>query len=131
MKLEMMGTNRPANVPKAIISTGKNIPQTARALQEIIKERYVYQRALLDEVVYTILRTASDKPLKERVNFKQLDLFIKTELLNNGIDIPYHFTVTDREGTEAYHCPDYTNEGSESMYRKVIFQNTLSIPLRR
>ena len=87
-------------------------------MQEIIKERYVYQRALLDEVVYTILRTASDKPLKERVNFKQLDLFIKTELLNNGIDIPYHFTVTDREGTEAYHCPDYTNEGSESMYRK-------------
>ena len=69
------------------------------------------------------MRTASDKPLKERVNFKQLDLFIKTELLNNGIDIPYHFTVTDREGTEAYHCPDYTNEGSESMYRKVIFQN--------
>ena len=118
-----ISTNRPANVPKAIISTGKNIPQTARALQEIIKERYVYQRALLDEVVYTILRTASDKPLKERVNFKQLDLFIKTELLNNGIDIPYHFTVTDREGTEAYHCPDYTNEGSESMYRKVIFQN--------
>ena len=83
-----ISTNRPANVPKAIISTGKNIPQTARALQEIIKERYVYQRALLDEVVYTILRTASDKPLKERVNFKQLDLFIKTELLNNGIDIP-------------------------------------------
>ena len=118
-----ISTNRPANVPKAIISTGKNIPQTARALQEIIKERYVYQRALLDEVVYTILRTASDKPLKERVNFKQLDLFIKTELLNNGIDIPYHFTVTDREGTEAYHCPDYTNEGSESIYRKVIFQN--------
>ena len=91
-----ISTNRPANVPKAIISTGKNIPQTARALQEIIKERYVYQRALLDEVVYTILRTASDKPLKERVNFKQLDLFIKTELLNNGIDIPYHFTVTDQ-----------------------------------
>ena len=35
-----ISTNRPANVPKAIISTGKNIPQTARALQEIIKERY-------------------------------------------------------------------------------------------
>ena len=55
--------NRPSNIPKAIISTGKNIPQTSRALQEIIKDRYVYQRALLDEVVYNILYTASDKPL--------------------------------------------------------------------
>ena len=31
--------NRPSNIPKAIISTGKNIPQTSRALQEIIKDR--------------------------------------------------------------------------------------------
>lgn len=57
--------NRPSNIPKAIISTGKNIPQTSRALQEIIKDRYVYQRALLDEVVYNILYTASDKPLNK------------------------------------------------------------------
>ena len=63
--------NRPSNIPKAIISTGKNIPQTSRALQEIIKDRYVYQRALLDEVVYNILYTASDKPLNKRINFKQ------------------------------------------------------------
>ena len=52
----------------------------------------------------TFLYTASDKPLNKRINFKQLSLFLKTELLNNGIDIPYHFTVTDRDGTEVYHC---------------------------
>lgn len=118
-----ISANRPSNIPKAIISTGKNIPQTSRALQEIIKDRYVYQRALLDEVVYNILYTASDKPLNKRINFKQLDLFLKTELLNNGIDIPYHFTVTDRDGTEAYRCPDYTAEGSENTYQRVLFQN--------
>lgn len=83
----------------------------------------MYQRALLDEVVYNILYTASDKPLNKRINFKQLDLFLKTELLNNGIDIPYHFTVTDRDGTEVYHCPDYTTEGSENTYPQVLFKN--------
>ena len=114
---------KPSSIPKAIISTGKNIPQTSKTLQEIIKDRYVYQRALLDEVVYNILYTASDKPLKKRVNFKQLDLFLKTELLNNGIDIPYHFSVTDRDGTEVYRCPDFTDEGSENTYSRVIFRN--------
>ena len=83
--------NRPSSIPKEIISTGKNIPQTSRTLQEIVKERYIYQRALLNEVVYNILYTASDKPLKERVNFKQLDYFLNSELKNNGVDIPYHF----------------------------------------
>lgn len=115
--------NRPSKVPKAIISTGKNIPQTARALQEIIKDRYVYQRALLDEVIYNILYTASDKPLKDRINFKQLDLFLKTELLNNGIDIPYHFRVTDRDGTVVYQCSDYTDEGRENSYPQLLFKN--------
>lgn len=113
---------RPANVPKVIISTGKNIPQTSRRLQEILKERYIYQRAMLDEVVYNILRTSSDKQLKERINFKQLDHFLKAELLNNGIDIPYHFSVTDRDGKEVYRCSDYAYD-SEKIYSRLLFEN--------
>ena len=109
------------NVPKPIISTGKNIPQTARTLREILNDRYVYQQALLNEVIYNILRTASDKPLKDRVNFKQLDVELKTELSNNGITIPYHFSVTDRMGALIYHCSDYVPEGNEILYSHTLF----------
>ncbi|MGL5937829.1 MAG: sensor histidine kinase [Phocaeicola sp.] len=118
-----LNTTRPSNVPKAIISTGKNIPQTSRALQEVVKDRYVYQRALLDEVVYSILYTASDRPLGARVNFKQLDYFLQAELLNNGIEIPYHFTVSDRDGIEVYHCPDFVHDGGGQVYTRVLFKN--------
>ena len=111
------------NMSKPIMSTGKNIPQTARTLREILNDRYVHQRALLDEVVFNILRTASDKPLKQRVNFKQLDAFLKVELRNNGITIPYHFTVTDRMGTMIYHCSDYIPDGNETLYSHVLFKN--------
>ena len=77
---------------------------------------------MLDEVVYNILRTSSDKPLKERINFKQLDHFLKAELLNNGIDIPYHFSVTDRDGKEVYRCSDYAYD-SEKIYSRLLFEN--------
>ena len=110
-------------LPKPIISTGKNIPQTAKTLRDILKDRYVHQQDLLNEVVHNILRTASDKPLKQRVNFKQLDAFLKTELRNNGVDIPYHFTVTDRMGTILYHCSDYIPNGRENYYSHVLFKN--------
>lgn len=113
--------NRPSSIPKEIISTGKNIPQTSRTLQEIVKERYIYQRALLNEVVYNILYTASDKPLKERVNFKQLDYFLNSELKNNGVDIPYHFTVTDRDNKEIYRCSDYEYD-NEKVYSRLLFE---------
>jgi len=111
------------SVRKPIISSGKNIPQTARTLKNILNDRYMHQRDLLNEVVYNILRTASDKPLKQRVNFKQLDAFLKVELKNNGITIPYHFTVTDRMGTLIYHCSDYVPDGNETLYSHVLFKN--------
>ncbi|MBR6191844.1 MAG: HAMP domain-containing histidine kinase [Prevotella sp.] len=99
------------------------IAEAQRSMQEIIRKRYVYQKALLDEVVYSILYSAADKPLSERVNFKQLDQDIRAELLNNGIDIPYHFTVTQADGREVYRCPDYSEEGKEQAYSQSLFHN--------
>lgn len=78
---------------------------------------------MLDEVVYNILYTASDKPLKERVNFKLLDQDLKTELMNNGVSIPYHFTVSTQDGREQYRCPDYSDEGEEYSYSQTLFRN--------
>jgi two-component system phosphate regulon sensor histidine kinase PhoR len=99
------------------------IAEAQKSMQEIVRNRYLYQRGLLDEVVYSILYTASDKPLKERVNFRQLDQDIRTELLHNGINMPYHFTVTTNDGNEIYRCPDYDEEGSEYSFTQVLFKN--------
>ena len=116
---------KPANVSKAmILRTDKSsISEASKSLQEIVRNRYVYQKGLLDEVVYNILYTASDKPLKERVNFRLLDRDIKVELLNNGINIPYHFTVETSDGREVYRCPDYTDEGREHIYTQTLFSH--------
>lgn len=118
-------TTKPSAMPKGyILKSDKNsFSEASKSLQEIVRNRYVYQKALLDEVVYSILYTASDRPLKERVNFKLLDQDIKTELLNNGIDLPYHFTVLMADGREVYRCPDYTDEGKEHTYSQVLFRN--------
>ena len=112
-------------MPKAmILKTDKNSNNEAsKSLQEIVKNRYVYQKSLLDEVVMNILYSASEKPLKERINFKILDQDLKAELMNNGINIPYHFTVSTRDGREIYRCPDYTDEGVEFAYSQVLFRN--------
>ena len=116
---------KPSSVPKAMImrKDKNSLADAAKTMQEIVRNRYVYQKALLDEVVYNILYTASDKPLKERVNFRMLDNDIRNELLNNGINIPYHLTVSTTDGREVYRCPDYTEEGLEYSYTQYLFQN--------
>lgn len=118
-------TMKPSSVPKAIILRfDKNtLDEASKSLQENVRNRYVYQKTLLDEVVYNILYTASDKPLKERINFRLLDQDLRAELLNNGINIPYHFTVSTSDGREVYRCPDYTDEGDAYTYSQILFRN--------
>ncbi len=114
----------PQKMQKGLVGTEKNtISQAQKSMQQVVRNRYVYQRALLDEVVYGILYTASEKPLRDRINFRQFDQDIRTELLNNGISIPYHFLVQTSDGREVYRCPDYTDQGNETTYTQTLFRN--------
>jgi len=109
---------------KGLMKSDKNAwAEAQKSMQQIIRNRVIYQKALLDEVIYTILYTASDKPLKHRINFKRLDQDIRNELLNSGIDIPYHFTVTTYNGTEVFRCSEYSDQGKEITYSQQIFTN--------
>ena len=118
-------TTKPSSIPKAMIlhSDKNTITEASKSMQEAVKNRYIYQKALLDEVIYMILYTASEKPLKERINFKLLDSDLKVELSSRGIDIPYHFTVSTQDGREVYRCPDYSDKGEKYMYQQVLFPN--------
>ena len=41
---------------------------------------------------------------------------MKSALLNNGIELPYHFTVIDKDGREVYRCADRSEK--EVGYKK-------------
>ena len=48
---------KPSSIPKAILlrSDKNSVNAASRSLQEVVRNRYVYQKALLDEVIYNIL----------------------------------------------------------------------------
>ena len=117
---------QPSPLPRAMISRKhgtKTIPQTSRSLADLIKKRYIYQKGVLDEVVWQMLYHASNRPIEERVNFKSLDEYIQSGLVDNGVDLKYHFKVVDWDGKEVYRCSDYNAEGSEASYTQPLFLN--------
>ena len=94
-----------------------------RSLEEIMAMRYAKEKNLLEEIIYTILYTASDRPLENRINYQELDNILKTQLHNNGIDIPYHFRVTTSNGQVVYQCADYDSNGEDLEFTEVLFKN--------
>ncbi|NDV66949.1 sensor histidine kinase KdpD [Bacteroides sp. 224] len=99
------------------------IPQTSKNLAEIVKNRYMYQSYLLNEVALQIIQKANSKPLSERVDFRKIDSYLKSEFINNSINIPFHFSVIDRKGREVYRCSDWEDKGSEYSYTQILFPN--------
>lgn len=119
-KVEM----RPVSGPKFKIFDKKSgDPITTEDFQEQVRYRYVYQKTLLNEVVHTILHTADNKPLEERIDFKKFDNNIKTSLAYNGVDLKYHFMVFTSDGREVYRCGDWDKQGSEYAFSQMIFRN--------
>lgn len=100
-----------------------NNKERLQSLKEIMDLRYANEKSKIDEVIYSILYTASDRPLSERIDFIELDQILKTELTHNGINIPYHFTVTTSNGQKVYQCRDYDDTGSEKSFRVPLFKN--------
>ena len=98
----------------------KTIP---RSLESIMRERYDNGKALIDEVIYSMLYTASDRPLRDRIDLNVLDQTLRTELANNGIDIPYHFSVYTSNGNLVMRCSDYETEGENYAFTTTIFKN--------
>lgn len=118
-----MRSNIPANVPKGLFLDNLNSNSVDESIRDSVRQRYIYQKALLNEVVYSVMYTPSDLPLSERVDFRALDSDLRAELRSNGINIPYHFYVTTSDGRLVYRCSDYTKEGDRYIYRQVLYPN--------
>ena len=119
--------NNPANPLTKVHRSGSkrqmSLKEAQRHALETLRTRYMYQRAVLDEVVYNMLYQASEKPLSQRVNFRQLHHDLKTELTSNGIDLPYHIRIIGSDGKEVYRCADFQEADGENVYKELLFKN--------
>lgn len=94
-----------------------------RSLKEMMALRYAREKGKVDEVIYNILYTASDRPLADRIDFTELDQTLKTQLSNNGINATYHFTVSANNGRKVYQCADYDSKGNNRSFTETLFKN--------
>lgn len=99
------------------------IPQTSQSLVDAIRNRYMYQRYLLDEVAWQMIYRSSDKSIGERIRYKDIDNYLKLDLVNEGVELPYHFLIIDKNGREVYRCSDYEEKGNDISYTQPLFQN--------
>jgi len=90
--------------------------------QENLLKRYQHQAGLLEDVLYNLVYTTHLKPIEERVDFNTLNNYLKSEFLNNELNIPYIFMVVNKDGKTIYQneVSDKSPKASE-MVTQVLF----------
>ncbi|MDL2276964.1 HAMP domain-containing histidine kinase [Parabacteroides sp. OttesenSCG-928-G07] len=102
------------------------IESASREIQRTYARRYRYQAGLIDAVINDMLRKENLDPIEERVDFKQLDTYLRTEFINNGLNVPYVFSVINKDGNTVYRSGDIPNRAIASdILTQVLFPNDL------
>lgn len=99
------------------------ISKTQYDMQQSLSKRYLHERSLLDEVIYKIMYRASNEPIEERINFSDLDKYIRFELTNNGMNVPYSFQIVNNNNQVVYSSPGFSTRDRKAIYTQILFPN--------
>lgn len=104
---------------------GKNtsISKASESQNQQYRERFLRSKALFDEVTAKLMNDASTKPIEKRVDFVLLDELLSKEFYNNGVELPFHYVVTDKSGKIIFSCHDDKMVVTKDFYRQQFFPN--------
>lgn len=102
----------------------QNVAQRYRNMQEVIRSQYLYQKGLLNEVILSILRDAGSRPVMERADSTMIRNCLRTELANNGVNVPFVFVVYGVRGNLIYSTDGYKENAKRDIYSIPLFSNS-------
>ena len=102
----------------------QKVGRSYRHLQEAVRNQYLYQRGLLDEVIMEILQDASQRPLPERADSTTIRHFLTSELEANGVTIPFVFAVTGPQNEIIYATDGFDTDRNLETYTSPLFPHT-------
>jgi signal transduction histidine kinase len=98
---------------------------TTNVLQSRLQNQYYNQEMQLENVAIRWLQETSELPILERVDVNELDIFIQNALGNNGINIPYHFSIAmvskNGKWIEIYKCSDFQETKEQTVFDQKLF----------
>ncbi|MBR5169283.1 MAG: HAMP domain-containing histidine kinase [Muribaculaceae bacterium] len=109
---------RPANLP-----TLQDLNDSYQLKQETLKEHYLHQKSLLNEVILTILNHSSDRPIQERADSATVANYLRSELEFNGLTLPFEFAIVNRTSGMVYKTEGYSPMSQQDVYSLLLFPN--------
>lgn len=103
-----------------------NIQSRYRDIQQTLREQYLYQKGLLNEVILSILREAGTRSPKERADSTVIRSYLQSELEASGLNMPFNFSLSNARNQLIYTTNKFGKESAKDTYTQILFPNTAS-----
>ena len=116
--------------PHVYISTkhGENtITATNRAIQNKLRDRFLKEKAQLDDILIRMLSESHTKPIEQRLNFEKLGRTIEIELEYYGVNLPHEYVVVNKDGEQIYCSAKGKKKLKGEYYTQMLFPSDPSI----
>ena len=101
-----------------------NLQDRYREMQATIRNQYLYQRGLLNEVILSILRESGKRTVDERADSTLIRSYLSSQLSESGIDLPFSFAVTYPSNRILYSTEGFDISDVKKSYSQNLFTNT-------
>ncbi len=101
-----------------------------QAFQDSYRNRFLYQRGILDDVILNIMSKASNRPITERADSVLVRTYLRQELDTLGLHVPFEYAVANYAGTVLYKSPGYSTGAAnrDNMFVQALFPNDITGP---
>ena len=108
-----------------VLSEATTPLERTRSTNEILRDQYRYQKGLMDEVIMKMISQSSTRPIDQRADSARVATYLRMELDNNGLNLPFEFAVVNRVGAVVYKSAGYNpaESGSDNMFVQTLFPN--------
>lgn len=118
------GQDKEQNLSVGTQQQNRNIiEKTSRSIQDTYLRRYLNEHMLLSEVIRNKLYKSSLQPIQERIDFNQLKVLLRDQFRNNGLNIPFHFSVINKDDQIVYQDADMKLGKNTEVFTQILFQN--------
>ncbi|MCL2650000.1 MAG: HAMP domain-containing histidine kinase [Candidatus Azobacteroides sp.] len=102
-------------------SQGKTgLADKSQEMQGAMQNTYFYYKSLINEVVRS-LTNAHSQPIEDRIDFGKLDIYLRSELINNGLELPFRFAVIDKNKNAIYKSSQFEGNEAETIFTQILF----------
>lgn len=110
------------------IQTSGGMGAHYRSMQDAYRNRYLYQRDMLDDVILNIISKSSNRPITDRADSTRVRRYLRTELDTLGLKVPFEFAVANHAGTIMYKSPNYqaNTVDHDNMFIQALFPNDVN-----